>query len=40
VSITAKEIGKRGQDFLEPMGDKIPKNHLFWAEPALYVEVT
>jgi len=29
VSITAKEEGKRGQDFLEPMGYKIPKNCHF-----------
>jgi len=39
--ITAREIGKRGQDFPEPMGDKIPKNRPFFrAGPAWYVEVT
>ena len=41
VSITAKEIGKIGQDFLEPTRDNIPKNRPFLgAEPARYVEVT
>ena len=41
VPITAKEIGKRGQDFLEPTEDKIPKNRPFLGGgPAWYVEVT
>jgi hypothetical protein len=41
LSITAKEIGKRGQDFPEPMGDNIAKNRAFYrAGPAWNIQVT